>query len=256
MAGNTSESGGSVVGRALRVLYAFDETHRRLSLTQLARRADLPLATTYRIAGELVSGGALARGTTGEYAVGRRLWDVGMLAPVQTGLRQSAAPFLNDIHAATLATVHIAIRDGLQVLYLERVSGRASVPVVSTAGSRLPLHATGVGKVLLAHAPADVQHAILGNLTRVTAYTVVQPTRLTAQLARIRRDGYATTVEEMTLGASSLAVPIRGPRLTPDADPPVIAAIGVVVTSLRRDRTRLLAALQVAAQGIARTLPA
>ena len=254
VAGNTSESGASVVARALRVLYAYDETHRQLSLTELARRADLPLATTHRIAGELVAGGALDRRTTGEYAVGRRLWDVGLLAPVQTGLRQTAAPFLNDIHAATLATVHLAIRDGLQVLYLERLSGRASVPVVSTVGSRLPLHATGVGKVLLAHAPPEVQQEILGNLTRITPYTVVQPARLTAQLARVRRDGYGTTVEEMTLGASSLAVPIRGPRTEPGTDPPVIAAIGVVVASLRRDRARLLAALQVAAQGIGRSV--
>ena len=255
MAGNSSEPGASVVARAIRVLYAFDETHRRLSLTELARRADLPLATTSRIAGELVAGGALARRTTGEYTVGRRLWDVGLLAPVQTGLRQTAAPFLNDIHAATLATVHLAIRDGLQVLYLERLSGRASVPVVSSAGSRLPLHATGVGKVLLAHAPPEVQQAVFAHLTRITPYTVVQPARLSAQLARVRRDGYATTVEEMTLGASSLAVPIRGPRMELGTDPPVIAAMGVVVTSLRRDRTRLLAALQVAAQGIGRTLP-
>ena len=59
--------------------------------------------------------------------------------------------------------MHLAVRDGAEVLYLDRLSGRASVPVVSTVGSRLPLHATGVGKVLLAHAPDDVQQAVLGS---------------------------------------------------------------------------------------------
>jgi DNA-binding IclR family transcriptional regulator len=256
MAGNTSVAGAGVVSRALALLYAFDDQHRRLSLTELARRAGLPVPTAYRLAGDLVAGGALVRRPTGEYVVGRRLWDVGLLAPVQTGLRQAAAPFLSDIHAATLATVHLAIRDEAQVLYLERLSGRTSVPVVSRVGSRLPLHATGVGKVLLAHAPAEVQERVFAGLPRLTPYTVVLPARLRGQLARIRREGYATTVEEMTLGACSIAVPVWGHRTgAAEGAPTVIAAIGVVVPSLKRDRARLLAALQVAAQGIGRSLP-
>jgi DNA-binding IclR family transcriptional regulator len=254
MAGNTATPGASVVARALSLLYAFDDSHRRLTLTELARRADLPVPTAYRIAGELVAGGALVRRPGGDYVVGRRLWDQGLLAPVQTGLRQAASPFLNDIHAATLATVHLAVRDGTQVLYLERLSGRASVPVVSRVGSRLPLHATGVGKVLLAHAPVEVQEQVLSALPRLTPYTVIQPGRLRAQLARVRREGYATTVEEMTLGACSIAVPVLGPGIARAADSQVVAAIGIVVPSLRRDRPRLLAALQVAAQGIGRTI--
>jgi DNA-binding IclR family transcriptional regulator len=254
MAGNTSSPGASVVSRALSLLYAFDEQHRRLTLTELARRADLPVPTAYRLAKELVAGGALLRRPSGEYAVGRRLWDVGLLAPVQTGLRQVASPFLNDIHAATLATVHLAVRDRTQVLYLERLSGRASVPVVSRVGSRLPMHATGVGKVLLAHAPDDVQEQVLSSLARLTPYTITQPARLREQLEKVRRDGYATTVEEMTLGACSIAVPVRSAPSGDDETGPVVAALGIVVPNLRRDRTRLLTALQVAAQGIGRSL--
>jgi DNA-binding IclR family transcriptional regulator len=248
MAGNISTPGASVVSRALALLYAFDDQHRRLTLTELARRADLPVPTAYRLAGELATGGALVRRANGQYAVGRRLWDVGLLAPVQTGLRQVASLFLNDIHAATRATVHLAIRDGTKVLYLERLAGRLSVPVVSRVGSRLPMHSTGVGKVLLAHAPEQIQEDALAHLTRLTPYTVIQPDRLRAQLDRIRRDGYATTVEEMTLGACSIAVPVRG------RDDEVLAAIGVVVPTLKRDRARLLSALQVAAHGVRRSL--
>lgn len=248
MAGNTSTPGASVVSRVLAVLSAFDERHRELTLTELARRAQLPLPTTHRLVGELVTGGALRRRVNGRYVVGRRLWDVGLLAPVQTGLREIASPFLADVHAATLATVHLAIRDGTHVLYLERLSGRASVPVVSRVGSRLPMHATGVGKVLLAHAPGDVQEQVLASLTRRTPYTITQPERLRAQLDKIRRDGYATTIEEMTLGACSIAVPVRRP------DDSVAAAIGTVVANVKRERNRHLAALQVAAQSIRRSL--
>jgi DNA-binding IclR family transcriptional regulator len=246
MAGNTSVPGATVVSRSLALLFAFDDAHRRLTLSELARRAGLPLPTAHRLVGELVAGGALVRRAGGEYVVARRLWQVGLLAPVETGLREIAAPFMNDLHATTRATVHLAVREGTEVLYLERLSGRASVPVVSTVGSRLPLHATGVGKVLLAHAPAEVTTDALARLARVTPYTITRPGRLREQLDRVRRDGYATTVEEMTLGACSVAVPVT-------AGERVVAALGIVVPSLKRDRGRLVAALQVAARGIGRS---
>lgn len=250
MAGNTSTPGATVVSRALALLSAFDTAHRHLTLSDMARRADLPTPTAYRLAGELVRGGMLVRRPSGEYVIGRRLWDLGLLAPLQSGLREIASPFLNDLHAATLATVHLAVRDRTQALYVDRLSGRASVPVVSTAGSRLPLHATGVGKVLLAHAPERMQEQVLGDLSRMTPYTITQRSLLCGQLARVRRDGYAITEEEMTLGACSVAVPVHRSA----AGGEVVAAIGVVVPTLKRDRPRLVAALQVAAQGIGRSL--
>jgi DNA-binding IclR family transcriptional regulator len=228
---------------------AFDGSHRNLALSDLARRADLALPTAHRLAGELVAGGALQRNDNGSYMVGRLLWEAGLLAPVGGALRQVAEPFLHDVYAATLATVHLAVRDGDQVLYLERMMGRASVPILSSAGSRLPMHCTGVGKVLLAHAPQDVQARVFANLTRVTPYTIVSRSALSSQLDRIRRGGVASTTEEMSLGACSLAVPVI--RSSDDA---VAAAIGVVVPNLKRDRQRLLGALQVAAHGIGRQL--
>ena len=238
----------SVTSRVLDLLGAFDPEHRRLTLSALARRAGLPLATAHRLVAELQRWGALERLAGGDYVIGRRLWDLGLLAPVQAGLRQAASPFLHDLYGATLATVHLAVRDGTEVLYVDRLSGHVSVPVVSQVGSRLPMHATGVGKVLLAHAGEDVQAEVLGRLTQVTAYTITQPARLLDQLRRVRADGYATTGEEMSLGACSVAVPVRG------AGGEVVAALGIVVPDLRRDRARLVSALQVAARGIGRTL--
>src|SRR3954471_8189541 len=248
MAGG-SAPGACLVGRTLDVLGAFDERHRRLTLSEVAARAGLSAPTTLRIVRALVAGGALLREADGAYVVGRRMWDLGLLAPVETRLRDVAGPFLADLQAATRATVHLAVRDGDQVLYLDRLSGVASVPVVSRVGTRLPLHATGVGKVLLAHAPPEVRDRVLVDLPRVTPYTVTSPRVLAGQLGRVVRDGHATTTEEMTLGACSVAVPVRAGR-------EVVAALGVVVPDFRHQRSRLLAGLQVAAAGIGRGVAA
>jgi DNA-binding IclR family transcriptional regulator len=244
--------GASVTSRALDLLGAFDPEHRSLTLSALARRAGLPLATAHRLAGELHRWGALDREPSGAYVIGRRLWNLGLLAPVQADLRQAASPFLHDLYGATLATVHLAVRDGAEVLYVDRLAGHVSVPVVSRTGSRLPMHATGVGKVLLAYAPAEVRTTVLARLERITPYTVTQPARLVEQLRRVRAEGFATTGEEMSLGACSVAVPVR----VSDADEDVVAALGIVLPDLRRERVRLVSALQVAASGIGRTLAA
>lgn len=252
MAGNTAVPGTSVTQRIIAILAAFDDRHRRLPLTRIAERSGLALPTAHRLVAELVAGGLLERAADGSYVIGRRMWDLGNLAAVHTDIRVMATPFLQDIHTATMATVHLAVRDDTRVLYVERISGRVSIPIVSTVGSRLPLHATGVGKVLLAHAPAEVIEEVLGSpLVRMTPRTIVRPDILRGQLEAVRADGYAVTTEEMSPGACSLAVPVRKGA---DADAPVVAALGVVVPNLRRDKARLLASLRTAAAGIGRSL--
>jgi DNA-binding IclR family transcriptional regulator len=248
MAGNTSVPGTTVTSRALALLGAFDAGHRELTLSDLARRSGVPIPTAHRIVGELAAWGALRRTGAGTYVVGKRLWDIGLLAPVARELRQVAVPFLHDLYGATLETVHLAVREDDHVLYLETLSGTRSVPIVSTVGSRLPMHATGVGKVLLAYAPDDVRQRVLGApLQRFLPRTITSPAMLARQLDRVRADGYAVTDEEMTQGARSVGVPII-------AGDGVVGALGFVVDDLRRSRGRLVAALQVAAQGIARSL--
>ena len=251
MAGGGAAPGRSVTSRALGVLDAFDSDHPRLTLSEVATRSGTPLTTAHRLLAELVAWGALSRRPDGRYEIGRRLWDLGLLAPVQLELRQVAAPFLLDVHTATRDTVHLAVRDGLRALYVERISGRESVPVVSQVGSRLPLHATGVGKVLLAGAPDDVRDQALRQLTRETRHTVVDARLLARELAEARRRGWARTAEEMSVGAASVAVPVTAERA---GEPVVVAALGIVVPVARRDLARLVPVLQVAARGIGRTL--
>ena len=243
----SADPGTTVTSRALSILGSFDAEHNSLTLSEVAERAGLTLPTAHRLVGELAAWGALRRTRSGRYVIGRRLWDLGLLAPVQTGVRDVASPFLHDLYGSTLATVHIAVRDGARALYLDSVSGHASVPVVSKTGSRMPLHSTGVGKVLLAHAPAEVRHDVLtAPLKRFTPYTVIQPGRLESQLERVAEDGYATTTEEMTLGACSIAIPIV-------VTGRIVASLGIVVPDLRSSQL-LIPAMRVAAQGIARSL--
>src|ERR1700722_13522764 len=117
--------GVTVTPRVLGTLGSFDAEHRSLPLSEIAERAGLKLPTAHRLVGELAGWGALRRTGAGRYVIGRRIWDLGLLAPVQTGLRDVASPFLHDLYGATLATVHLAVRDGARALYLDTLSGHA-----------------------------------------------------------------------------------------------------------------------------------
>jgi DNA-binding IclR family transcriptional regulator len=248
VSGGSAEAGRSVTSRVLALLAAFDHRHTRLTLSQLARRSGLPLTTTHRLVAELVEWQALARDADGHYVIGRRLWQLGLLAPVNRDLRELALPYLQDVHAVTRQTVHLAVREGTAALYVERLLGSGSAKVVSQMGSYLPLHATGVGKVLLAWAPDEVQARALADPEQVTSRTVVDPVAIRRELTAVRRDGYARTAEEMTLGTRSLAVPVSNSRGE------VVAALGVVVDTAHRELLRLVPVLQVAAGAISRRL--
>lgn len=239
----------SVTSRVLSILGSFDEEHRLLSLSEIARRSGLPLSTTHRLLAELQSWDAIERDADGNYVVGRRLWQLGTLANVQRELRDIALPAMQDLLASTQENVHLAIRQDTVALFVERLYGKNAVQVTSRAGRTLPLHATGVGKVLLAHAPAEVVDACLASLEAVTAHTITDPGRLRAELAEVRRHGFARTAQEMTLGTYSIAVAIRDPLGT------VVAAMGLVTSDPRAQLASLLPALRMAAATISRGIP-
>lgn len=249
MAGNSRDAGRSVTARALSVLTAFDLEHSRLTLTAIARRAGIPLATAHRLVGELELWGALQRDADGRYAIGLRLWEIGMLAPLNTSLRDAALPFMQELCETTRENVHLAVRDRWDAVYVEKLTAPRSVSIVSRTGGRLPLHSTGVGKVLLAHAPAVVVHEYCEQgLARHTPYTITEPGRLGRELQAVRSRGFAQTSEEMTLGNCSVAVPLRA------GDGAVIAALGLVARSVRAEPSKLVKPLLPAAEAIRRRL--
>jgi len=250
MAGNSVQSRGrSVVSKAMSLLDAFSVKTPELSLNELSQQTGLPLSTTYRLASELVEWGALERAEGGGYRVGLKLWEIGSIAPRGAGVRDVALPFMQDLYVATEENVHLAVLAGREALYVERITGPRAVRVKSRRGGRLPLHATGVGKVLLAHAPPELFNEVAeGGLRRYTPHTIVAPGQLRKALDDVRRTGVAFAREEMTLGTLSVASPIL------DADRKVIAAMAVVLHSTRVDLRRLAPAVRCAAISVSREL--
>lgn len=244
--------GSTVTARVLGVLDVFSAAHPELSITEIARRAGLPLSTAHRLVGELTAWGALERGGDGRYRIGLRLWEVGSLAPRSLGLRESAMPFLTDLHEVTGENVQLAVLDGRDAVYVERLSGRGTVDVITRVGGRLPLHATGVGLVLLAHAPPELQEQVLtGPLRRYTATTVCAPEEVRRVLADVRRTGVAVSDGQIELVALSVAAPVRGPR------DEVLAALSVVVPVAGPDAARAyVPVVRAAARGVSRVLGA
>jgi DNA-binding IclR family transcriptional regulator len=238
----------SVTSKALAVLGTFDPAHTRRTLTEIADAAGLPLSTAHRLIAELVAWEGLTRRPDGRYEIGRRIWVLGSLSAVSRELRATALPFMQDLSATTGENVHLAVLDDGRALFIDRISGRRAVPVVSKPGARLPLHATGVGKVLLAHADGELRHRAMQALTRLTPLTIVDPRQLQRQLRQVVDQGYATTHEEMTAGSSSVAVPVF------DRADRVVAALGLVTASTRREQAKLIPAVQLAGRGISRML--
>jgi DNA-binding IclR family transcriptional regulator len=235
--------------RLLAVLAAFDHRHASLTLTEISIRADLTLTTAHRLVATLTDWGALERDDSGGYHVGLRLYELAALAPRGIGLRQAAMPFLEDLYEATHENVHLAVRDGLEVVYIERISGHSAVGVRSQVGARWPLHATGVGLALLAHGTPALQERVCGQtLTAFTPFTVTDPARLRRMLADVRRTGCAVSDRQITDDALSVAAPVRGPR----GD--VVAAVSVVVPVKDAQTQALVPAVLVAARGISRAL--
>lgn len=245
------ESSVSVVGRVLAVFDAFSPQRPVLTLSELSRRAGLPLSTTHRIVGALAEHGALERDADGGYRVGLRLWEIASLAPHGAPLRDSALPFLEDLYEATHQNVQLAVLDGTDVVYVERIAGREAIRIRSRVGGRMPPHATGVGLVLLAHAAPETQERVLaGPLTRYSPKTLVDPARLRRVLADVRRDGFVLSDGQIEPDAVSVAAPVRG------ADDTVVAAISIVVPAQGTDPWTLVPAVRAAAHGISRTLGA
>ncbi|WP_433206076.1 IclR family transcriptional regulator [Dactylosporangium sp. CS-047395] len=238
-----------MTSRVLSLLGAFNGEHRRLSLSQISRRAGMPLATTHRLVGELAAWGALERDADGRYQIGLRLWEVAALAPRSLGLREAAMPYLEDLYEATHQHVQLAVLEGSDVVYVERLSGRAALGVRSRVGGRLPAHTTGVGLVLLAHAPrAFVEEYLTHPLVAFTPLTISDPERLRTTLAKVRRAGHAVSDRQVQMDAVSVAAPVR------DVEGRVVAALSVIVPFDGLQPSALVPAVVAAACGISRTI--
>jgi DNA-binding IclR family transcriptional regulator len=240
-------TGESVVARVVRVLEAFTPDDPALSVTEIARRSGLPVTTASRLIAELAAHGLLAR-RDGAVRVGVRMWELAQRASPTLSLREAAMPFLEDLHAVIGQHAQLAVLDGDEVLFVERISAPNAVVNYTRIAGRLSLHASSSGQVLLAHAPAEQQERVLaGPLQRLTPNTPIRPPQVRAMLADIRRQGYALCPGFIHVDAAGVAVPVR------DGGGAVVAAIGAVVPNDGNAYVHV-PALLAAARGIGRTL--
>jgi DNA-binding IclR family transcriptional regulator len=248
-----SETGGvrprPLAAKLLDILATFHADRPELTLSDISRRSGLPLTTTHRLVRELTAWGALERSAAGSYHIGLRLWEVASLAPRGLRLREIALPYLEDLYEAEHQLKALAVREGLELVFVERLAGRGAVPVLTRVGGRFALHATGVGLVLLAFAPVDVQEQVLGGLLeRWTPKTITNPGQLRRVLADVRSNGFAVSDRQVTMDSLSVAAPIRG------AADEVVAALSLVVHADGAQPRTLAAAVRAAARGISGAL--
>ena len=238
----------SSIGRGIAVLGCFSSRARALTLSELSEKSLLPMSSTHRVVAELVNGGFLVRGSDRKYRIGTRLWSIGQLAPVSDQLRHRAMPTLARLYEETGENITLAVIDRGQALYVDRIGGERSVHTSTRAGGHLPLHVTGVGKVLLAYQrPEAIAKYLSRPLTRVTPYSIVDPAKLEKELVETRQRGYSIARQESTAGNGSVAVPImQGGRC--------VAALGIVAHLTHLDVPRLVETLREASASITREL--
>ncbi|MFF0013413.1 IclR family transcriptional regulator [Streptomyces sp. NPDC005374] len=221
-----NEPGRTVSSRLWDLLFAFDPNNTELTLADLVRRTGMPHATARRLTLELVEAGALERTSDNRFAIGLPLWRLGTLAPRAETLRSAAQPFVEDLYTALRQHVQLAVLQGDQAVIIERLSAVNAVVLTSQVGGLLPLHCSGVGKVLLSHSsPAFIDEVLAGRLRRFTPRTIVDPAELRGELASCRSTGTVVVKEELSEGAESVATRII------DSSGKVVAALSVVVAA-------------------------
>jgi len=238
-----------VSSRLLQVLFAFQPEESDLSLAELERKTGLPHATVRRLVMELTNAGALNRRSDGRLTIGPRLWQLGTPAPLTESLRTTAQPFMEDLYTALHQHVQLAVLEGQEAVVIDRLSAPKALGLVSQVGGRLPLHCSGVGKVLLSHAGDELVESVLcGQLRRYTPQTTIDPEALRRELAECRRTGTATVHEELTPGADSVAARIV------DGEGRAVAALSVIVRSGSVKQQAALPSVIASGLGISRLL--
>ncbi|GAB2803376.1 IclR family transcriptional regulator [Streptomyces daliensis] len=234
--------------KAVVLLECFPPTGGPFRLTELAERAGFAKSTTSRLVGSLVDLGLLERGERG-YHLGGKLFELGSLVPRRHDLREAALPFLQDLFEATRATVHLGVREGHEVVYVERIHGHDSLALPSRIGGSLPLTCTGVGKALLAFSPAElVEEVLAGPLPQLTRHSLTDPMRLRSAIEQAQVSGLAYEEQEAVEGVSCIAAPVFGEGGR------AVAALSVAVPRASFHPARLAPAVRTAALGLSRTM--
>lgn len=200
--------------RGLAVIEAFDREHAAMTLSEVARRAGLTRAAARRLLLTLCELGYAE--TDGRlFSLRPRVLKLGFAYLHAQGIWDLAQPFLVELVERIHESCSIAVLDGRDIVYVARVPTRTRIMSINLGiGSRLPAHATSLGRVLLAALSEAELDALLAETAPLPAYTertVTDPAELARRIAQVRRDGWCILDQELELGLRSIAVPLRGP---------------------------------------------
>ena len=196
--------------RGLQILHLFSGSPRGLTAKQVATASKLPVSTVHRFLSNLVSAGFLNRDAEGTHCLGIACFSIGQAAAGQLDIRRLSLPYLRELNQQTRETGHLTVRHGLSAVYVEKLDSPEPLRIYSRIGASVPLHCTAVGKVLLAYLPPDEQQRVLPQLelNRLTANSVGNMQELKTELFRVRKNGYASDLEEHELHIRCVAAPI------------------------------------------------
>jgi IclR family transcriptional regulator, KDG regulon repressor len=213
----------SSVAAAIRLLNAFSEEEVEIGVSALSKRLGIAKSTVHRLAVTLVSEGLLEQNPeTERYRLGITLFRLGSLVRQRMNLSNEAKPHLVQLRSVTNETVHLAILNHHQIMYVYNMESTQAIRARSDVGVRKPAYCTAEGMAMLAFQPDElVEEVIADGLVPLTPNTNMDPNRLRLALQEVRQRGYAVEDEESELGMRCIAAPVR------DGGGAVVAAIGV-----------------------------
>jgi IclR family transcriptional regulator, carbohydrate utilization repressor len=201
-----------VIERCDALLRALAAHHEAMSLKDLAQVTGLPQSTTHRILNDLTVNRIIERSNTGEYKLGIRLLELGNIVKARLSVRDLALKPMSRLHRHTGQTVNLSVRQGDEIVYIERAfSERSGMQVVRAIGGRAPLHLTSVGKLFLG-AEDEGHVAEYAQRTGLHGQTLNSLTSLSAlkqALLHTKQQGYSTDEQELELGVRCIAAAIR-----------------------------------------------
>jgi IclR family transcriptional regulator, KDG regulon repressor len=220
------------VRNAARLLKQFSYRERELGVSELARRLGLGKSTAHRLVATLAAEHLLEQNReTGKYRLGLAIYDLGASVSAHFALHEAALPSMAQLRNTTGETVQLAVLDGREVVYIDRLDSPDSVRLFLEVGRRMWAHCTATGKVLLAHVPEDRLERLLAGweLKDRTPSTITDHHRLREELREVRRRGWAQNRHESEVGLLSVGAPVR------NAMGDVVAAMSVVGPARRMD---------------------
>jgi DNA-binding IclR family transcriptional regulator len=223
--------------RGLRLLQIFSESPYGLTAKHVAARSRLPVSTVHRFLANLEGAGFLNCSGDGVYHLGIACFAIGHAALGQLDIRRVSLPYLQELNRQTRETIHLTVRHGLSVVYVEKLDSPEHLRIHSRIGASVPLYCTAVGKVMLALMPDDEREKILPQLAlkRLTPNTVGNLQELVAELYRVRKNGYACDLEENELHIRCVAAPIWDHMGSVNASLSITApVVRMAVTRLRQ----------------------